>query len=56
MRTGRAGPKQKYGSALSRADLMVLTGTCAPEIMNFSTYGFASGREDAWETNNATGR
>nr|WP_244936592.1 catalase/peroxidase HPI [Methylobacterium currus] len=46
--------KQKYGSALSWADLMVLTGTCALEIMNFPTYGFAGGREDAWEADNAT--
>ncbi|TGE00826.1 catalase/peroxidase HPI [Methylobacterium nonmethylotrophicum] len=46
--------KQKYGSALSWADLMVLTGNCALEIMNFPTYGFAGGREDAWEADNAT--
>ncbi|KQT50012.1 hydroperoxidase [Methylobacterium sp. Leaf456] len=46
--------KQKYGNALSWADLMVLTGTVALEIMNFPTYGFAGGRRDAWEADNAT--
>ena len=46
--------KQKYGNALSWADLMVLTGTVALEIMNFPTYGFAAGRRDAWEADNAT--
>nr|WP_137827353.1 catalase/peroxidase HPI [Methylobacterium sp. L1A1] len=46
--------KQKYGNALSWADLMVLTGTVALEIMKFPTYGFAAGRRDAWEADNAT--
>jgi catalase-peroxidase len=46
--------KQKYGDALSWGDLMVLVGNCALEIMNFPTYGYAGGRHDAWEADDAT--
>lgn len=41
--------KQKYGSKISWADLMILTGNVALESMGFKTYGFAGGREDDWE-------
>lgn len=41
--------KQKYGQAISWADLMVLAGNVALETMGFKTYGFAAGREDTWE-------
>jgi len=41
--------KQKYGRKISWADLMVLTGNVSMEAMGFKTFGFAGGREDAWE-------
>lgn len=41
--------KQKYGSKISWADLMILTGNCALESMGFKTFGFGGGRADIWE-------
>lgn len=41
--------KKKYGSKISWADLMALTGNVALESMGFKTFGFAGGRTDDWE-------
>ena len=41
--------KQKYGSQISWADLMILTGNVALEEMGFKTFGFGGGRADVWE-------
>ena len=41
--------KQKYGRAISWADLLIYAGNCALESMGFKTFGFAFGRPDVWE-------
>ncbi len=40
--------KQKYGNALSWADLIILSGTVAYEDMGLKTFGFGYGRADIW--------
>ncbi|MGN6421400.1 MAG: catalase/peroxidase HPI [Pseudobacter sp.] len=45
--------KQKYGRNISWADLLILTGNVALESMGFKTFGFAGGRADVWEADEA---
>ncbi len=40
--------KQKFGNAVSWADLFILSGNVAMESMGFETFGFAGGREDIY--------
>ena len=41
--------KQKYGAAISWADLMILAGYVAVKSMGGPVFGFGGGREDTWE-------
>ncbi len=41
--------KQKYGAAISWADLMIMAADIGMETMGFKTFGFGFGRADVWE-------
>ena len=41
--------KQKYGNAISWADLMIISADVGMETMGFKPFGFGFGREDVWE-------
>jgi catalase-peroxidase len=41
--------KQKYGNAVSWADLFILAGNVAMETMGFKTFGYGGGRADIWQ-------
>nr|POF22092.1 catalase-peroxidase [Quercus suber] len=45
--------KQKYGNSISWADLYLLTGNVAIESMGLPTFGFAGGRPDTYEADEA---
>jgi catalase-peroxidase len=45
--------KKKYGCRISWADLMVFAGNRALETMGFRTFGFAGGRADVYEPDEA---
>lgn len=40
--------KKKYGNKISWADLIILAGTVAYEVVGLKTFGFAGGRVDIW--------
>ncbi|MBR0655442.1 catalase/peroxidase HPI [Plastoroseomonas arctica] len=41
--------KQKYGNAVSWADLLIMAADVGMETMGFKTFGFGFGRADVWE-------
>ena len=45
--------KKKYGRKVSWADLMIFAGNRALTTMGFTTFGFAGGRPDVWEPDEA---